>query len=63
VTPGEIEITVFDLRGRRIAELVKGRYPAGMVRKTWRPTGSSGIYFIQAETEDRSKVKKVVYLR
>jgi hypothetical protein len=59
----EVEISIFDLRGREVKALAEGSLPAGVTRKTWRPTGPSGIYFIQAGTSHSKAVKKVIYLK
>jgi len=56
-TAGEAEVAVFDLKGRRVAELARGSYPAGATELRWnglRTDGTraeSGLYFVRMKTE------------
>lgn len=46
---GEIQVTAFDARGRRLASLAQGRRPAGTHRLAWDPRADRGVYLVRAE--------------
>jgi len=64
-----VRLTVFDLRGRKVIELVNRVQPGGSYSVTWngrdsrgRPV-SSGVYFYRFETGDFKAVRKMVVLK
>lgn len=66
---GEVRLTVYDLRGRRVATLVDTVLPAGPHRRTWdgcddrgRPL-ASGTYFYRLNTGDRALSRKMLLLK
>jgi len=66
--PARVEATVYDVAGRRVAELERGRLPAGPHRIGWdgRVNGGTrapaGVYFIRLESDAGSYSRKVVLL-
>lgn len=66
---GEVRLSVHDLQGRRVADLVRGLQSAGRHMVTWNgldgsgePTGT-GVYFIRVEAPDGSANRRVVRVR
>ena len=65
----EVEVTVHDLGGRRVATLFHGALPAGMHEFTWsgaRADGAAaahGVYFVQARVDGERLTRKLVLLR
>ncbi len=66
---GHVSVSVFDIRGRRVATLVEGHEPAGRHTALWRGLDQSGrkvgsgIYFVQLESPTAREVKKITLLR
>jgi hypothetical protein len=61
---GEIRLTVYDLLGREVETLAKGRWEGGVSRIRWRPKElASGIYFATLWTVDGYALKKLLYVR
>jgi len=66
---GPAAVTVYDLRGRRVATLAEGVRPPGRHALTWdgRDAGgrrvAAGTYFVRAETATASRTRKVTLLR
>jgi len=70
--PGEltsVELTVYDLAGRRVRRLVAGELPGGRHSVRWDGRNeegrhvATGIYFYQLESADRTLTRKLVLLR
>ncbi|MFQ5604136.1 MAG: T9SS type A sorting domain-containing protein [bacterium] len=65
----ELEITVFNLRGQKLATLVQGRQTAGGRKIVWKGTDesgqrvASGVYLYQLKSGDFVYVKKMLLLR
>ena len=60
----ELELAVFDLQGRRIAELYKGRKPAGYHTLRWDASAqTSGTYFVRMRAGDVVAVRKCLLLK
>ncbi|MEZ5065878.1 MAG: Ig-like domain-containing protein [bacterium] len=65
----DVTLDVFDVRGRRVASLARGRFPAGTHAVDWDGSASSGgrvaagIYFVRFESEGQVETRKVVVLR
>ena len=64
----DVELAVYDLRGRRVAGLVDGARPAGRHAVTWSGidgTGrrvSAGVYFVRLETASFQETRKITLL-
>ena len=63
----KVDITIFDLQGRKIKQLEHSVYSRGKHSVEWRPSVSSGIYYyrIHAKSEKKhyTETKKLVYLK
>jgi flagellar hook assembly protein FlgD len=65
----DVNITVFDMLGRRVKTLFDGRQPAGSYHVYWNgttETGSrapSGGYIIRMETENMKRVQKITLVK
>ncbi|TMQ70823.1 MAG: hypothetical protein E6K81_11720 [Candidatus Eisenbacteria bacterium] len=66
---GRVRLTVYDLRGRRVATLIDGDRPAGPSTTTWdgrdhlgRPV-PAGTYFFRLEAFGQTRVKRLAWLR
>ena len=65
----DIDLTVFDLAGRRVKTLVSERMHGGRHSVLWDGSNdggrrvASGIYFYRLQSEDRTLTKKLVVLR
>jgi hypothetical protein len=63
---GAVAISIYDLRGRRIARLVDGAQPAGVWRAVWKGSDErgkplpSGVYLARFSAEGITKVAKIV---
>jgi flagellar hook assembly protein FlgD len=66
---GHARLAIHDLRGRRIATLADGLYPAGEHRVRWHARDehgaavASGVYYIRLVGEDEVRVKKITLLQ
>ena len=67
--PGEVSVTVYDILGRQISEIVNKFYKAGTHKVKWFAQGSngnqlsSGIYIVRIEAGTFSKSIKLMLLR
>ncbi|MFB3908002.1 MAG: YCF48-related protein [Candidatus Eisenbacteria bacterium] len=67
--PGAIDLSIFDVRGRRIATLDRGERPAGtVVTRAWEGTdagqrAANGVYFARLETPREARAIKIVLRR
>ena len=60
----EVDLSVFNLLGQKVAELFNGNKQAGFHTINWDATGySSGMYFIKMQTKDFYDVKKCLLLK
>ena len=66
---GEIELSLYDLAGRKVATLARGPHPAGRYEVRWDgrgPGGSrlaSGVYQYRLQAGERSQSRKLLLLR
>jgi hypothetical protein len=66
--PQRVDVSVFDVSGRRVATLHSGVLAAGRYPFTWEATGpngrraAAGVYLIRMHAEDREQVVRVVRL-
>ena len=65
----EVTVRLYDVSGREVASVFRGRLPEGGARVVWDGTDSSGhraasgVYFARAEAGGELASSKVVYLR
>jgi len=61
---GHVHIVIFDLKGRRVAELVNEFLPAGRHFRYWNAGGcSAGVYLMQARFGDTVRSGKLLLLK
>ncbi len=64
-----VELVIYDIVGREVAQVADADYPAGYTELTWNGTNkngvivSSGVYFYRVSTGSWSKVKKMLMLK
>ena len=59
-----VKLTVYDLQGRTVAELVNGMRDTGLHEVTWDATGfASGIYFYRIEAGEFRAVRKTLLVK
>jgi hypothetical protein len=63
----EIEIAVYDLTGRLVQRLKRGRSSAGVHELKWNVSGldkmQTGVFFVKLKTSDTTLIRKVVVLQ
>jgi beta-glucosidase len=60
----EVQLTLYDSRGRRLRDISSGWQPAGKHAIEWDATGfSSGIYLIRLQAGQNSSSRKIVLLK
>ncbi len=64
IRPGETQVTFYDLKGRRVDQILSGPLPAGTHAISWKPRGlGSGIYLYRLDVDAVSRIGKAVYLK
>jgi len=59
-----ISLSIHDIDGRIISELVKENYNSGFHTISWNPTKlSSGLYFVSINTKSQSRTKKLLLIK
>ncbi len=59
-----VKITIFDVLGREVAQLVDATKPAGYLHVSWDASHlSSGLYFVRMRSNDFSDVRRVQLLK
>ncbi|MBD3232736.1 MAG: T9SS type A sorting domain-containing protein [candidate division Zixibacteria bacterium] len=59
-----VEITVFDLLGRRVATLVEGNYNAGTHSIKWDASEQpSGVYFYRLSTPEEVRTQRITLMK
>jgi hypothetical protein len=59
-----VDIRVFDVQGREVANLISGSREAGEYQVEWNAEGNSGgVYFIRMEAGDYTSVVKTLLLK
>lgn len=59
-----VHLIIYDCLGREIETLVQGIKSAGTYKIEWKPNNlSSGIYFYNLKTNEKSYIKKLVYIK
>ena len=64
--PGHVSLTLFDMSGAEVSQLVSGNFTAGNHRAVFNAGNSaisSGIYFLQLESNNQVTGQKILYLR
>jgi hypothetical protein len=63
--PSEVSITIFDVTGRRVAEVLKNQsFSEGFQTTQWKPKGlASGVYFVRLTGEGFRDVKPITLQR
>jgi len=62
-TASNITLNIFDLAGRRIADLQKGLMSAGRHTVSWQPQDvPAGVYLARLESPSQTALRKVVYM-
>ncbi len=60
----DVRLSVYDILGREVAELVSGQMVSGIYEVVWNASErASGIYYIVLQLEDKKVVRKVVLLK
>jgi len=63
-TPGATSVTVWDMHGRRVADLTSGHHSAGRYSVVWDAQSvTSGVYIIKLESGSFKAMQKAVLLR
>jgi hypothetical protein len=57
-----VELAVFDVSGRRVADIVRGGLPAGTYQKDWKAPNGSGMYFVRLRVGNQTYTKSAVVL-
>ncbi|MCX6640308.1 MAG: T9SS type A sorting domain-containing protein, partial [bacterium] len=59
-----VNLSVYDITGRRVAQLVNGRQNPGDYSVSWNATGNaSGVYLVRLTTPGEEIAQKVVILK
>ena len=67
--PAHVDLTVYDLAGRRVATLVREAYPAGHHRQIWLGRDdsgrqvASGVYLVRLKAGAVTDLKKVMLVK
>jgi hypothetical protein len=59
----QMELSIYNLLGQKVATLFDGRKTAGAYREMWTPHCGTGIYFVTMKTKETVHTTKVVYLK
>lgn len=61
---GQADVTIVDLSGKTVHQLLQGEYDAGFHRLTWTPEDiPGGVYFVRLVFEGQVNMQKVVLIR
>ena|GEM_PF-937238 len=62
--PGNVVLTVYDVRGRKVGDLIRGWVPAGTYQATFDASGlSSGVYFCRMVAPAYNSVRKMTLIK
>jgi hypothetical protein len=62
--PGDVQLSVFELSGRKIADLASGRYPQGYHSAPFNGSGlASGVYIYRLQVGGYSQTRKLMLLK
>jgi len=61
---GKVEMSIYNVEGRRIADLTQSNLQAGRHSIVWNAdTNPAGIYFIRAATQEKTIISKIVLVK
>lgn len=61
---GQVELSIYNILGQKVATLVSGQHAAGRYKVNWNASGfSSGIYFYKLETQDNVLVRRMLLIK
>jgi len=64
VNPGNVELSVYNVVGQKVATLADGYYQAGDYSVNWDGNAtSSGIYYYRLKTSDKTETMKMTLLK
>ena len=64
VEDGMVNVTIYDVSGRQVAELVNGQRSTGTYQVTWNANDlSSGVYMVHMISGDFSMIQKVMLIK
>ena len=64
-TMGRVNLTIYDLLGRKIRTLIDKEMPAGLHQVKWNGTddlarkAATGIYFVQLQVGNQTRIQKM----
>lgn len=62
--PSDIDVSVYNLLGQRVASILTGHIPEGTHRFDWEPEHlAAGVYFLRASAGEYSRSVKILYLK
>ena len=60
----EIELSIYDLRGRLVEQLISGYIKAGYYEIQWNAgTIASGVYFLRLVTPEKAITQKMILMK
>jgi hypothetical protein len=60
----KVELSIFNILGQKVVQLVSGNQQAGTYQVKWDASGfSSGIYFYRLKTENQLLIRKMMLLK
>jgi len=60
---GEINLTVYDLNGKRLSTLLNGRFSMGDQKINWAPNLPPGMYFAKLSVDKKITTKKIMVVK
>ncbi|MFH5831260.1 invasin domain 3-containing protein [Halalkalibaculum sp. DA3122] len=61
---GHVEISIYDILGRKVKTIVDESLPANFHERKWRPAGlASGVYICVMRAGDKQFTKKITYIK
>jgi len=60
----DVELAVFDITGRRVADIIRGKLPAGTYSQDWkRGNTGAGMYFFRLRVGTETRIERAVILK
>jgi hypothetical protein len=60
---GSMRLSVYDLSGRLIRALASGKTEKGAHTAVWKGAGAAGLYLVRLETENRTMIRPVLFIK
>ena len=58
----EVKLTITDMNGRVVDQVINQKQSAGIQKATWKPEGiSKGVYVYNLQTGEKTKTGKIVF--